>query len=171
MCVNGDDIEVWVYDGTDWITNKIPEVVDNLTSTSTVDALSANQGKVLDGKIGTLSNSIIQAGKWTPHIYDFNTDLGGLNAHDYFIIGDKIAIFFVSQTLPKDYTTSQMLQIRGFPMSILIMGGTFYCATATGQGGAMTIQATDNSVLIRPNFIGTLQSGSWFTGMFIGMIR
>lgn len=31
-----------------------PEVIDNLTSTSTIDALSANQGKVLNEKIDAL---------------------------------------------------------------------------------------------------------------------
>lgn len=115
-------------------------------------------------------NCTVQAGKWTPHIYDYLTDLGGLNAHDYYIIGGKIVIFTMSQKLSKDYTISTMLQIRGFPMSVFIMGGTFYGATATGQGGATTIQAIDNAVYLRPNVTGTLQSDSWITGMFIGIL-
>ena len=57
MCVKGDDIEIWVYDGTDWITNRIPEVVDSLTGVSTIDALSANQGKALNNKINEVKNN------------------------------------------------------------------------------------------------------------------
>ena len=34
------------------------EIVDNLTSTDTDKALSANQGKILDNKISTLSSEI-----------------------------------------------------------------------------------------------------------------
>ena len=36
------------------------DIVDNLTSTATNKALSANQGKVLDGKITTLSNAVVK---------------------------------------------------------------------------------------------------------------
>ena len=36
------------------------DIVDNLTSTATDKALSANQGKVLDGKITTLSNAAVK---------------------------------------------------------------------------------------------------------------
>lgn len=44
-------------------------VTDNLTSTSATDALSANQGKVLDGKISTLNN-----GAMLKSTYDTNDD-------------------------------------------------------------------------------------------------
>ena len=40
------------------VTGEIPKVVDNLTSTSTRNALSAKQGKVLSDEIGTLSSLI-----------------------------------------------------------------------------------------------------------------
>ena len=40
------------------IRNTAPSVVDNLTSTSTTDALSAKQGKVLNDKIGDAINYI-----------------------------------------------------------------------------------------------------------------
>jgi hypothetical protein len=36
------------------------DIVDNLTSTATNKALSANQGKVLDGKITALSNAAVK---------------------------------------------------------------------------------------------------------------
>ena len=39
-------------------TSAIPPVVDNLTSTSTTSALSANQGRVLNGKIPAVVNNV-----------------------------------------------------------------------------------------------------------------
>ena len=39
-------------------TSAIPAVVDNLTSTSTTDALSANQGRALNAKIPTVVNNV-----------------------------------------------------------------------------------------------------------------
>lgn len=34
----------------------VPQIIDNLTSTSTVDGLSANQGRVLNDQQGELTN-------------------------------------------------------------------------------------------------------------------
>lgn len=44
------------------VTGEIPKVIDNLTSTSTVNALSAKQGKVLDNEIGAVSDEITSSG-------------------------------------------------------------------------------------------------------------
>ena len=58
MCVTSTNVELWMFDGTDWVINRVPSVVNNLTSTSTSDALSAKQGKVLDEKIDTLDEKV-----------------------------------------------------------------------------------------------------------------
>ncbi|WP_037497478.1 hypothetical protein [Sphingobacterium deserti] len=68
--VNGSAIEaakgkrwVWGWSGTAWSLYNMGDLpktpaVNSLTSTSTEDALSANQGRVLDGKITTTMESI-----------------------------------------------------------------------------------------------------------------
>lgn len=61
------------------------EVIDNLTSTSTTDALSANQGKVLNDKFTQVSNT-------------YNTSsvtLAGIQADADNIAGDNVGIFNV----------------------------------------------------------------------------
>ena len=48
--------KLYYFDGTDWTTTGVQtKIVDNLNSTSTTDALSANQGKVLNEKINDLN--------------------------------------------------------------------------------------------------------------------
>ena len=58
MCVTSNNVELWLYDGTDWVINRVPSVINNLTNTSINDALSANQGKVLNEKIPPVINNL-----------------------------------------------------------------------------------------------------------------
>ena len=82
-------------------------VVDNLSSTSASDALSANQGKVLDEKISTLNSNIQGAGKgdMSTTRYDSNGD-GTVNAADKASDADKLGgelpSAYVKQTEIKD---------------------------------------------------------------------
>ena len=86
-----------VFDGTSWKCIKdggaIPTpttVVDNLNSTSTTSALSANQGKVLDGKISDLFGlwkflSLWDATTWLPDSFPLATPYT-YTTWDYFLV-------------------------------------------------------------------------------------
>ena len=87
MCVNGDDIEVWVYDGTDWITNRIPVVVDNLTTNSSVAALSARQGKLLGERELRVESLVLHT--------VISADTGTLTAYGDRKISDYKLLLFV----------------------------------------------------------------------------
>lgn len=58
---NTADNKLYYYNGTDWIKSEV-DLIDNLTSTSTTSALTANQGKVLkdyiDNQVGTISTAL-----------------------------------------------------------------------------------------------------------------
>ena len=51
-------------------------IIDNLTSTSTTDALSANQGRILDEKIASINTGLedLGAGDMLKSVYDINGD-------------------------------------------------------------------------------------------------
>ena len=86
-----------VFDGTSWKCIKdggaIPTpttVVDSLDSTSTTSALSANQGKVLDGKISNLFGlgkflSLWDATTWLPDSFPLETPYT-YTTWDYFLV-------------------------------------------------------------------------------------
>ena len=84
----------------DWITGKlikdwwavptVPSVIDNLTSTSTTDALSANQGKVLKGLIDDIMGqgrflSLWDSSTWLPISFPLDTPYTYLT-WDYFMV-------------------------------------------------------------------------------------
>lgn len=59
--------KLYCHNGTDWVNlNSGVQVIDDLISTNSNAALSANQGKVLDGKITNLSNtkSAVEIVRW-----------------------------------------------------------------------------------------------------------
>lgn len=67
--------------GTSTITN----IVDNLTSTSTTDALSANQGRILNEKINTAnhshSNKSVIDGITSSMVSEWNRSVGSIHTH------------------------------------------------------------------------------------------
>lgn len=107
-------------------------------------------------------------GTFTPHLYDYNTDLGSLGEQTYIKVG-KMYFIQIYKTLTGTYNISTMLQIRNFPCKY-IFGGSVYYAGTTGQFGDRTIQpASDYTALIRPNFTGSMGSGAIFGAFLVGM--
>lgn len=88
-----DDVKV---NGTSVVTNKVanitmPSVIDNLTSTSTTDALSANQGKVLQGEIEALQGlgRFLSVWNCATGLAETNPPVSPYTYHsgDYFLVG------------------------------------------------------------------------------------
>ena len=88
-----DDVQV---NGTSVVSNKIasitlPSVIDNLTSTSTSDALSAKQGKVLQGEIEALQGigRFLSIWNCATGLAETNPPASPYTYHqgDYFIVG------------------------------------------------------------------------------------
>ncbi len=110
-----DDVQV---NGTSVVTNKVanvtvPSVVDNLTSTSTTDALSANQGRALQAEIESLQGLGRFLSTW-----NCATGLAGTNppTSPYtYHTGDYFLVSVVSTATPavnykpngSSYTTGQ----------------------------------------------------------------
>ena len=76
--------------GTSTITN----IVDNLTSTSTTDALSANQGRILNEKINasnhTHSNKSVLDGITSSMVSEWNRSVGNIHTHNNKSVIDGI---------------------------------------------------------------------------------
>ena len=109
-------------------------------------------------------------GTWSPQIYDYETlKLTLTNAGEYIRIG-SLAVFSFNVRIDTAITFNTMLQIRGFPFSVRIFGGNMYCAGTATNFAERTIQYAVNAVYLRPNFTGTMGSGYWWSGMFIGII-
>lgn len=60
--VNAGEVAFLAYDGTLWqkYSASVVDIVDNLSSTDTAKALSANQGKVLNDSLTTLSGDLVE---------------------------------------------------------------------------------------------------------------
>ena len=145
-------------------TNKIAIsdfVINNLTSTSTTQALSAAQGKVLnDGK------AEYTAATFTAKLYDLDTFKKDITASYYYKIG---ALYFMYGSLNMSdgpITFSTMLQIRNLPCSTII-GGSIYLANYEGQGGDRVIQTNGNYFYPRPNITGSVGNG-WISFFAVG---
>lgn len=72
------------------VEQKIPSVIDDLTSTSSTSALSANQGKVLDDKIAALFwlwkfLSLWDATTWQPMSFPYSTPYN-YSTWDYYLV-------------------------------------------------------------------------------------
>ena len=109
-------------------------------------------------------------GTWSPQIYDYETlKLTITNAGTYVRIG-SLVLYGFNAKIDQSITFSSMLQVRGFPFRTFIFGGNMYCAGASNSFGDRTIQYADNAAYLRPNYTGTISSGMWWSGMFIGII-
>ena len=75
-------------------------VTDSLTSTSKTDALSANQGKVLDEKISAINTTIQGAGKGDMQSAEWDTNNNGQvdKADDADKLGGELPSAYVKQT-------------------------------------------------------------------------
>lgn len=113
-------------------------VVDNLNSTSATDALSANQGKVLDGKIASLANSMedLGYGDMMKATYDSDSDgvvdnAAALDGHaaSYFATQSDIADMVETSDL-QDYLTKTG---NGSDVTVTFTAATSRANLGTGE--------------------------------------
>lgn len=84
----------------------------------------------------------------------------------------RLVVAYINVNNPDLSDINTMLQIRNLPMN-MVLGGTLYAASLSGQGANHTIQLS--SVLyIRPNikssnFADPVSGVGWFTMCIIGM--
>lgn len=81
-------------DGNNGGTSTITNIVDNLTSTSTTDALSANQGRILNEKINSAnhshSNKSVIDGITSSMVSEWNRSVGSIHTHTNKSVIDTI---------------------------------------------------------------------------------
>lgn len=115
-------------------------VVNNLTSTETTKALSANQGKVLDEKITSLSNAAVK--KISLNGKEFSPSSGSITLPDMVT---KIQLNGKEQTLTKSNTTGVgTINLDNIP-TIIKFNGTDLTVNknSTTGAGTVTINETD----------------------------
>lgn len=115
-------------------------VVNNLTSTETTKALSANQGKVLDEKITSLSNAAVK--KISLNGKQFSPSSGNVTLPDMVT---KIQLNGKEQTLTKDSATGVgTINLDNIP-TIIKFNGTDLTVSknSTTGAGTVTINETD----------------------------
>lgn len=115
-------------------------VVNNLTSTETTKALSANQGKVLDEKITSLSNAAVK--KISLNGKQFSPSSGNVTLPDMVT---KIQLNGVDQTLTKNSSTGVgTINLDNIP-TIIKFNGTDLTVdkNSTTGAGTVTINETD----------------------------
>lgn len=113
-------------------------VVDSLSSTSTTDALSANQGKVLDGKITNLANSMEDLGYGDMMKATYDSDSDGVVDNAAALDGHAASYFATQSDIADMVETSDLddyLQKTGNGSDVTV---TFTAATsranlATGE--------------------------------------
>lgn len=113
-------------------------VVDSLSSTSTTDALSANQGKVLDGKITNLANSMGDLGYGDMMKATYDSDSDGVVDNAAALDGHAASYFATQSDIADMVETSDLddyLQKTGNGSDVTV---TFTAATsranlATGE--------------------------------------
>lgn len=100
----------------DELNNSKVTVTDNLTSTSNTDALSANQGKVLDEKIKAINDGLgeLGGGDMLKSQYDTNNDGKVDNAENADKLGGQSADYYAKATDLNSYVpTSKVGQASG----------------------------------------------------------
>lgn len=122
-------------------------VVNNLTSTETTKALSANQGKVLDEKITSLSNAAVK--KISLNGKEFSPSSGSITLPDMVT---KIQLNGKEQTLTKDSTTGVgTINLDNIP-TIIKFNGTDLTVSknSTTGAGTVTINESDPVFSVSP---------------------
>lgn len=109
---------------------------------------------------------IFEQGKWTAHIYDYNTKLFEVGNQDYYKVGSIYIMTLNISTFPET-TFSTMIQIRNLPCNNVV-GGNLYLARGTNEGVCTLQGFVGARVYPRPNIKGTINGGIC-TGMFIGI--
>lgn len=125
--------------------------------------------KKILAKVLTRLDSPFTIGTWTPHIYDLNTYKTTLSAQTYYKIGKLVIMPIYQGTMPA-VTIGTMLQIRNFPFSMWLYGGSAYMANVSENFGNRTIQASEVALYFRPNVTGSI-SGGVFSVLVIGFIK
>ena len=143
------------------------DVGQTLTVGSNITATSA--GSELTSLMSGLSNkATYEIGTWYPQIYDFDTLKLTLPASQYIKIGGFYVMLLPQTTLSESVSFGTMFQIRGLPCNT-VFGGQVYVSTIVGNFGEKTVQASSVGVYIRPNYTGTISSGTLLTGIFFGV--
>lgn len=107
--------------------------------------------KIIKDNLATL-NDKFDSGTWVPHLYDYNTLVRSMPTSRWWRIGDLVIMYIVTYNF--DWSgVSTMIQIRNFPFSGTITGGTAYFAGLNNKnnGGTITIQASSIGIYLRPN--------------------
>lgn len=107
--------------------------------------------KTIKDSLTTLNNKF-DSGTWVPHLYDNTTLVRLMPTSRWWRIGDLVIMYIIVDNFNWS-NVSTMIQIRNFPFSGTIMGGTAYFAGLNNRshGGTVTIQASSAGVYFRPN--------------------
>lgn len=145
-------------------------IYGNGTNYTIVRAPNATADRQCDFPDASGTLVVNQTGTWSPQLYDYETYKMTLTNNGVYVRLGSFVIFGFSVKIDSSLTFSQMLQVRGFPFSVAIFGGNMYCAGVTNNFADKTIQYANNAVYLRPNFTGTIGSGFWWSGCFLGSV-
>lgn len=113
---------------------EVVEIIDNLTSTDTDKALSANQGKVLKDAIDNISYSIKKL-----------DTAEGDNSSSYQLIGKDGTVFGDTINIPKDLVVSsgsvKVVETDGTPYAEAKVGDLYIQLDLANSGGSLYIPA------------------------------
>lgn len=149
--------------GTKANVSDIPDVINNLTSTATTDALSAYQGKVLNDKISTINTSLATKGSGDMLKSVYDTDGDGIVDN-----AEKVNGFTVGVNVPANakftdtvYTHPTYTARTGKPTANATpaFGGTFTVSQITSDGTGHVTGATDRTITIPSTAATTSAAG------------
>lgn len=127
-----DTSGMYHWDGTSWINKYIPGLVDNLTSISTNEALTANQGKILNDRVTENENNVLAFFNGLNSKVDNNPQDGNLYVRYNNTWANATASFVQSPSFVQTTVTA---------ISLINKGGTFY--TANNTATTFTVQNTN----------------------------
>lgn len=168
-----------------WQAESITPVINTLTSTSTTSALSANQGKVLDGKITNIINegifvktitgssvknwdNLTESGIYAVSITDMDNDLKSMGVYHYGIVTVKVAGNVIVQSYIPHSTTDNLGLSSGIATRVLY--GSRWSSWAldaiseTGRNSnGSYIKYRDGTMICYHNIEGTISgvTGGW----------